>query len=884
MSDDNKVAQYQISAEPSGFVAGMEQAQAKAKEASKSIESSMSSISSSMSQITGVVKSVTGILGTLTAVMAGGAAFKEAIGASTAWTGEAKKLSMQLGITTERASVLMVAMRHMGMDSETISLAAGKMAKQLFTNSQAFEKLGVSIKDSNGQYRPTLDIMGEVNAKLKEIKNPIEQNIAGTQVYGKSWNEVRGVLKVTADEIKAAEQKTKDLGLVVGDEAVSQSKKYKESLNDMKLIMSSLEIQLGNVMLPAFVKLGSWLGGVGPVVGKGMALTMQSLGNVMETVGESVDALWQVVKAGFLAIGDLISMIMGKKAKSDMESFAAVLKAVEISFLAGKVGITVALEVIKGYVEALTIQVVRMAATIERALHADFSGAKRAWQTGTEAIEDTARKHAKNIADIVSAGRLKLDEIIKRPMSAGPEIKDKTITGGPTYDFDKPDSGAKEKSRMHEWEARLGADKEGFAKAQEIAGTAHEYSHQMERDYWKRILNTVTMSKEERAQVEKKYYAETALLRKDAFEANIAGEKAAMEAFKNNHTEREAIAQRIYQSNVQRYGADSKEARAAMAEVLKEQRAYAEQTLATNKVIAESRRNAELAGIDAAEQAAQLDLELHRITDVQMLELDQQFETKRYQIKMQALQQQQAAMRGKDEDPVALAQIQGQIEALEQQHQTRLQAIRNKSTLSSQSAFLSMYGSIESGMSRVIAGTLQGTMSIATAMRSMLGAVTNALIDMIAQQGAKWLLNQAMMLASSKVGAISQVTENAGVAGAAATASAAAIPMIGWTLAPEAGAAAAAAAMAYMPMASARGGYDIPAGINPIVQTHAREMILPEAQANAVRDMAAGGGGKGGTTNITIHAVDAAGVAKLFKENGNALVAALKNQHRKFAT
>ena len=53
--------------------------------------------------------------------------------------------------------------------------------------------------------------------------------------------------------------------------------------------------------------------------------------------------------------------------------------------------------------------------------------------------------------------------------------------------------------------------------------------------------------------------------------------------------------------------------------------------------------------------------------------------------------------------------------------------------------------------------------------------------------------------------------------------------------------------------ASAAGGYDIPAGVNPVVQTHAREMILPEHLADVVRNMAAGGGGGGGGLKVVIN-------------------------------
>jgi hypothetical protein len=58
---------------------------------------------------------------------------------------------------------------------------------------------------------------------------------------------------------------------------------------------------------------------------------------------------------------------------------------------------------------------------------------------------------------------------------------------------------------------------------------------------------------------------------------------------------------------------------------------------------------------------------------------------------------------------------------------------------------------------------------------------------------------------------------------------------------PIAGAAAAAAAFAGVMAfeASAAGGYDIPAGVNPVTQLHAQEMVLPARLANPMREMLA---------------------------------------------
>jgi phage-related protein len=65
-------------------------------------------------------------------------------------------------------------------------------------------------------------------------------------------------------------------------------------------------------------------------------------------------------------------------------------------------------------------------------------------------------------------------------------------------------------------------------------------------------------------------------------------------------------------------------------------------------------------------------------------------------------------------------------------------------------------------------------------------------------------------------------------------------PPLGPVLGAGAAAAALAAVMAFRGMvSSAAGGFDIPAGINPLTQLHAQEMVLPARLANPMRDMLA---------------------------------------------
>lgn len=872
---------YEVGVDPSGVQRGMQQAVDAVKKSQKEIADSFAAMQNSMKQLNAAFQSVVTVFAGLTAAVAGGKAFKEVIDASNQWTGEAKKLSMQLGISTERASVMMVAMRKMGMDSDTVSAAVGGMTRQISTNADAFAKLGVKVRDSGGQYRPVTEVMQEVNAKLGAIKNTTEQNIAGMQVYGKQWSEVRGVLRLTADEIKNAEQKAKDLGLVVGDEQVAQTKKYKESINDLKLVTTSLEVQFGNAVLPAFVKMGGWLSSTGPAAAKVMSATMESLNAVMSTVGEVVGQLWSLVRSGFAEIGAVAAKTFGGECPDAMTIFTNALKVIELAFVGFKTGFMVVLEVVKSAIDSIVGHAMRVGNVISAVLRGDFEGAKQAWVSGGRAIESAERDHYNNLVQIAQDGREKMLSVMDRPAKSTVPIKDKAApTGGPTYDFSDP---SKLKSRLHEWESRLLADKDGFAKQQAIEGTAREYSLEQERDYWRRLLDTVKMSKEERAGVEKKYYVVQAEIRKRDFEQDVAAQKVQLENYRHNHLQREEIAERIYKQTAARYGEESKEARAAYAEIIKEQRAYEEQKLQISRVGAASARVLQLAQVDAEEADARFKVEVHQMTQAQLLAEQERFEQQRYQIKLAALREQEQLMHGPDEDPVALAALHAQIEQMAEQHQQRIAEIKRRQFVEDKRNALELYGTLESGMQRVIAGTLNGSIRMSNIMQSMLSVVAGAVVDMIAKMAAQWIMQHLVMKGVSSVLAVGEVTSQASVAGAAAIASTAAIPVIGPEMAPAAGAAAFSAAMAFLPTASAAGGYDIPSGLNPIVQTHAREMILPAQHADVIRSLANRGdqSAAGGQVVVNYHDNSGRLTEAEIRRNASAIHRVLNDQKRK---
>ena len=212
-------------------------------------------------------------------------------------------------------------------------------------------------------------------------------------------------------------------------------------------------------------------------------------------------------------------------------------------------------------------------------------------------------------------------------------------------------------------------------------------------------------------------------------------------------------------------------------------------------------------------------------------------------------------MHGSDEDPVALAQIHAQIETMEAQHQAKLSQIKRQQVLEEQKNRLSMYSSVEGGMQRIIAGTLNGTIKLNNIFQQSMQMIFGAVVDMLAKTAAQWMMDAVMKKALGTATAEGQIGANAAAAGSAAFASIAAIPIVGPALAPEAAAVAYTGAMAFAPMASfAVGSWDLPRDM--IAQVHQGETILPKTFAEDFRN---NGGSLGGGGGHTVHYHDNSG-------------------------
>ena len=316
---------------------------------------------------------------------------------------------------------------------------------------------------------------------------------------------------------------------------------------------------------------------------------------------------------------------------------------------------------------------------------------------------------------------------------------------------------------------------------------------------------------------------------------------------------------------------------------------------------------------DAADQA----LANGRISQLQRLDLEIEFENRRYQIAYDALQERIALA---EQDPTysqsAIDKLKQQMAELGQGHereQGKNKGKREQQRRKDAPSFSEMlqdggknvWQTAQDQMGQAFSAMLSRTQSFSQAMTGFFKSTGQAFIEemvtkplmgmmkRMVQESAIYKsifgVKQSMEQAGAAETVATKTAETSAVVGANATqaasgaaASQAAIPITGPALAAAAMGAMFALVMGLVGggggsktsttttrIPSAAGGWDIPAGINPLTQLHENEMVLPAEHAQTIREMAGQSGGDNSTIIINttggdfVHKKD---IAKLLKQ------------------
>jgi hypothetical protein len=255
-------------------------------------------------------------------------------------TDQLSKTATALGATTEQLEGLEYAGRLSGVSTDELRNALARLqygAGQLTSGSGltpvqlAFKKLGVEMKDSRGELKPTTELFVDAADKIAGLKNSTEAAGLAAALFGRSYAPLLPLLKKGKAGISELTSEIDDLGFGLDETFIANSVEIDDNVFRLKQGLRGLAITALRPLLPDLVnlaregvKLVKWLVDVAKnteavkaffyTLGGGTAIL--AIENVGKLVGlfKALGGLLLKVVLPFLLIEDFLTFMAAARA------------------------------------------------------------------------------------------------------------------------------------------------------------------------------------------------------------------------------------------------------------------------------------------------------------------------------------------------------------------------------------------------------------------------------------------------------------------------------------------------------------------------------------------------------------------------------------------
>lgn len=147
---------------------------------------------------------------------------------------ELNTLAKQTGFTTTELQKFQYAADRIDVSMETITGASQKLVNKLRTSEKTFTDLGIATRDASGNLRSSTDIFYDTIQYLSTIENETERDALAMSIFGKSANELAGIIDDGGAALKQFGQEAEQAGLIMDQETVDSLNAVNDQIDKLK--------------------------------------------------------------------------------------------------------------------------------------------------------------------------------------------------------------------------------------------------------------------------------------------------------------------------------------------------------------------------------------------------------------------------------------------------------------------------------------------------------------------------------------------------------------------------------------------------------------------------------------------------------------------------
>ena len=178
---------------------------------------------------------VAGWTAVVTAIIAVGKKINEIMNQSLQYADQIGETANKLGVATETIGEMSYIATQTGTTIERLSTGMSMLYMKAQSEGDAFKQLGISVKDSNGNFKAMDELFYETIGVLNTLESDSEKSAYMLQLFGRQGAELGEILRKDTEELNAMRQEAHDLGIVIDQETADFAGSWFDKIDQVKL-------------------------------------------------------------------------------------------------------------------------------------------------------------------------------------------------------------------------------------------------------------------------------------------------------------------------------------------------------------------------------------------------------------------------------------------------------------------------------------------------------------------------------------------------------------------------------------------------------------------------------------------------------------------------
>lgn len=218
-----------------------------------------------------------------------------------AYADNVMQLSTQYGLTTDKIQEFQYMSELTDTSLETITGSMTKLTKNMQTATKGtgdaysrFEKLGISVTDTEGNLRSTDEVFAEAISRLGNVENATERDALAMNIFGKSAMDLNPLIAVGREGLADYRAEAHEMGYVLDTDTLESLGAVDDAMQRANKRLDAVKNQIGRYLAPIVAEIteafAEWR----------MSVDWQQVGQVIKTtmgiIGKAIKGLIDIFK------------------------------------------------------------------------------------------------------------------------------------------------------------------------------------------------------------------------------------------------------------------------------------------------------------------------------------------------------------------------------------------------------------------------------------------------------------------------------------------------------------------------------------------------------------------------------------------------------------